>query len=327
MTAVRHPFASLIVLVLLFAAGVSAQPQTSGRVARIDVLLFSAPATEPNLPAFVAGLRELGHVDGRDTALRYRSADGRPERFRELAVEAAASKPDVIVVLGGDMVLSAKEATREIPIVMLTSYDPVEAGIVESFARPGGNVTGVAFVSAETGAKRLQFLKEVVPSLERLAVLWNPDHPDGEYRDIEATARRIGVVVESLPVRHPEEFDAAFRAAERAHAAALMVVSSRLMSLNRARIVEFAARRRMPLVSGWGPWASAGGLLSYGPDLDDLARRAAGHVDKILKGAKPASLAIEQPARFELVVNRKTAEQLGLSIPPSVLARADRVIP
>ena len=313
-----------LTLLLVGSGLVRAQP--IGKVARIGVVLFSAPSMDPNLPAFLAGLRDLGYIDGRNFALEFRNAEGHPERFRDLALQMAALNPDVIVVLGGDMVPFIKDATRTIPVVMLTSYDPVEAGIINSFARPGGNLTGVAFVASETGAKRLQFLKEAAPSLTRIAVLWSPEHPDGEYRDIESAARRLGVEIVSLEVRRPDEFDAALQAAARARAEALMVVSSRLMNLNRSRILEFAREQRVPLVTGWGPWATAGGFLSYGPDLNALARRAAVHVDKILKGANPSELAVEQPTRFELVVNLKTARLLGMTIPASLLSRADQII-
>ncbi len=307
-------------------APLAAEAQQAGKVARLGVLLFGTPATDPNLAAFVAGLRDLGYVEGRNLALEYRSAEGRPERVRELAVQVVSLKPDVIVVLGGDMVPFVKDATRTIPVVMLTSQDPVEAGVVTSFARPGANLTGVAFVSSETAGKRLQFLKEAVPSLTRVAVLWNPDHRDPEYRDIEAAARRLGVHIQSLEARRPEDFDGAFQSATRARAEALMVVSSRFMNLSRSRILEFVSKQRIPLVTGWGPWVRAGGLLSYGPDLDALIKRAASHVDKILRGVKPADLPIEQPTKFELVINLKTAKALGLMIPQSVLGRADQVI-
>ena len=316
--------AGLLFAGLLFAALAAAQPP--GKNPRVGVLLFGAPSSDPNLAAFIAGLRELGWVEGRNLTLEYRSAEGRPERLRELAQQVASLKPDVIVVLGGDMVPFVKDATSTIPIVMLTSQDPVESGVIASFARPGGNLTGVAFVSAETASKRLQFLKEAVPSVSRVAVLWNPDHPDGEYRDIEAGARLLGVRVQSLTVRRPEEFAEAFQAAAQAGSEALMVVSSRFMNLNRARILEFAGKQRIPLVTGWGPWVRAGGLLSYGPDLDVLVKRAATHVDKIVKGARPADIPVEQPTKFELAVNLKTARALGLTIPPSVLGRADLVI-
>ena len=315
-----------LAIAMLVAASLVANAQPVGKVPRVGVLLFGTPATDPNLRAFVAGLRDLGYIEGRNVTLEYRYADGRPERSRDLALEMAALKPDVIVVLGGDMVSFMKKATSTIPIVMLTSNDPVEAGVVTSFARPGGNITGVAFVSEETAGKRLQFLREAVPSLTRVAVLWNPDHPDGEFRDIAAAARRFGIQIQSLEVRRPEDFDGVFQAATRARAEAVMVVSSRLMQLNGPRIVEFASKQRIPLVSGWGTWAQAGGLLSYGPDLDVLVRRAAAQVDKILKGAKPGDLAVEQPTKFQLVINLQTAKLLGLMIPPSLLGRADRVI-
>ena len=219
-----------------------------------------------------------------------------------------------------------KSATAALPVVMLTSQDPVEAGVVASFARPGGNLTGVAFVSSETAGKRLQFLKEAIPSLTRVAVLWSPDHPEGEYLATQSTARRLGIHLQSLEVRGPGDFDGAFQAATRERAEALVVVSSRFMNSNRPRVVEFASHQRIPLVTGWGPWARAGSLMSYGPDLDILVRRAATHVDKILKGAKPADLPVEQPTKFELVINMKSAKALGLTIPPSLLLRADQVI-
>jgi putative ABC transport system substrate-binding protein len=315
-----------IVLAVSLVLAPHAKAQQPGRVARLGVLLFDTPATDPNLAALIAGLRDLGYVEGRNLALEYRYAGGRPERVRELAREAVSLKPDVIVVLGGDMVTFVADATSTIPVVMLTSQDPVEAGIVTSFARPGGNLTGVAFVSSETAGKRLQLLKEAIPSLTRVAVLWNPDHHDGEYRDIETAARRLGLRIQSLEARRPEDFDGAFQSATRARAEALMVVSSRFMNLNRSRILEFAHKQQIPLVTGWGPWVRVGAFLSYGPDLDALVKRAANHVDKILRGARPADIPVEQPTKFELVVNLKTAKALGLTIPPSVLGRADQVI-
>ena len=321
----RRTFLALVPASLL-AAPLAAEAQPAARVARLGVLLFSTPATEPNVSALLGGLRDLGYVEGRNIVLEYRGAEGRPERVSGLAHQIVALKPDVIVVLGGDLVPFLKDATSTIPIVMLTSQDPVEAGVVASFARPGGNLTGVAFVSSETAGKRLQFLKEAVPPLTRVAALWTPDHPDGEYRDTAAAARRLGIHLQSLEVRRPEDFDGAFEAATRARAEALMVVSSRFLNLNRSRVLEFAGKQRVPLVTGWGPWVRAGGLMSYGPDLDALVRRAATHVDKILRGAKPGDLPVEQPTKFELVINLKTAKALGLTIPPSLLQRADQVI-
>ena len=302
-----------------------ARAQPGSRAVRIGTLLFGNPR-EPNLLALIAGLRDLGWTEDRNVALEHRYAEGRAERLRELAGSLVATRPDLIFALGGDVVPFAKEATRSIPIVMVVSNDPVAAGTIQSFRRPGGNITGVAFVSEETGPKRLQYLKQAAPALTRVAVLWNPDHLDSELRDVTEAGRRLGVQVQSLELRRPEEFDAAFDAATRGRAEALMVVSSRFMSLNQRRILEFANARRMPLVSGWGDWAQAGGLLSYGPDLNVLARRAAAHADKILRGANPAELPVEQPTKFELVVNRRTAQRLGLSLPAALLAQADRIV-
>jgi putative ABC transport system substrate-binding protein len=321
-----HRRAFLASLWAVLAGPLAAEAQPARKVAHLGVLLFSTPAADPNLPAFLGGLRDLGYVEGRNVALEYRYAEGQPERVKELALQIASLKPDVFVVLGGDMMPFVKNATATVPVVMLTSEDPVEAGVVASFARPGGNVTGVAFVSSETAGKRLQFLREAVPSLTRVAVLWSPDHPDGEYRNTEAAARRLGIHIQSLEVRRPGDFDGAFQAAMRERAEALVVASSRFTNSNRSRIEEFTSKQRIPLVTGWGPWARAGSLMSYGPDLDTLARRAATHVDKILKGAKPADLPVEQPTKFELVFNLKTAKTLGLRIPPSLLARADQII-
>jgi putative ABC transport system substrate-binding protein len=320
--------AALAVLLVLgpLVAPFELAAQPASKVARLGVLLFSTPSADPNLRAFLAGLRDLGYVEGKNLELEYRSAEGRRERISELALQLVALKPDVVVVLGGDMVPFMKAATATLPVVMLTSEDPVEAGVVASFARPGGNLTGVAFVSSETAGKRLQLMKEAVPSLARVAVLWSPDHPDGEYRNTEATARRLGLHIQSLEVRDPEGFNGAFQAATRQRAEALIVVSSRFMNANRPRVLEFASTQRIPLVTGWGPWARAGSLMSYGPDLDILVRRAATHVDRILKGARPADLPVEQPTKFELVINMKTAKALGLTIPSSLLLRADHVI-
>ena len=303
-----------------------AEAQPAGKIPRIGVALFSMPENDPNLKALLGGLRQLGYVEGRNIAIEYRHAGGRPEQIAGLGVEIAALKPNLIVVLGGDIVPGVRKATSTIPIVMLTSQDPVEGGVVASFARPGNNVTGVAYVSPETSGKRLQFLKEAVPSITRIAMLWAADHPDGDYPNTLAAAQQLGVHVQSLEVRRADDFDRAFRAATHERTEALLMAASRFMNLNRERILGFTGKQRIPLVTGWGPWVRAGGFMSYGPDLDDLVRRAATHVDKILKGANPGDLPIEQPTKFQLVINLKTAKVLGLTIPPSLLARADQVI-
>jgi putative ABC transport system substrate-binding protein len=320
----RRAFLATLGLSLLAApgAGRAQQPGT----ARIGVLLFSTQAADPNVPVFRDAMRDLGWVEGRNLALEYRYAEGRAERLPELAAELVRLKPDLIYALGGDVAPFAKNATRTIPIVALMSTDPVQAGLVASLARPGGNVTGLTFLLSDLAAKRLEMLHEVAPKASRVAVLWNPDHVDPDFRETQAAAPKLGVRVVSLEVRRLEDFDSAFQVALRERADALIVVSSRLMFLQRRRILEFAAAQRLPLATGGGTWAEGGALLAYGPNIDEIVRRSARHVDRILKGAKPADLPVEQPTRFELVVNLKTAAALGLTMPQSILVRADRVI-
>jgi putative ABC transport system substrate-binding protein len=307
----------------LLAAPLAVEAQ---QVHRIGVLLFSTPTTDPQIEAFRRGLRELGYVEGRNVTFDYGFADGHPERLPQLAVELVSRRPDLIFALGGDVAPYAKRATTSIPIVVAVSVDPVMSGLVGGLARPGGNVTGVTFVQSELAGKRIQLLKEASPAVSRVGVIWNPQHPDGELESTWNAARSLGVEVKSLEVRGPADFDKAFETVARERVQAVIVVSSRLMSLNRQRILDFAAKNRLVLVSGWGAWAAEGALLSYGPELDVVVRRAASYVDKILKGAKPADLPIEQPTKFDLVINLKTAKALGLKIPPSLLGRADQVI-
>jgi putative ABC transport system substrate-binding protein len=309
----------------LLAAPLAAETQPAAKVARLGVLLFGTPDTDA-FPAIRRGLGALGYVEGRNILFEHRYAEGRPERLPDLASDLVRSKPDLIIAAGGDVAPFAKRATGTIPIVMITSADPVQGGLVASLARPGGNVTGVTFVSSDLAGKRLQFLKEAAPGVTRVAVLWNPDHPDGEFPATLAAGRSLGVQVQSLEVRGRDDFAGAFAAANRERMEAVIVVSSRLMTLNRARILDLAAQNRLLLVSGWGPWAAEGGLLSYGPDLDAVIRSSATYVDRILKGARPADLPVEQPTKFELVINMRTAKALGLTIPQSLLLRADEVI-
>ena len=295
-------------------------------VARVGALLFGTPETEPNVGAFRRGLRDLGYVEAQNLVIEYRYAEGKPERLRALAVELVAIKPDVIFALGGDVAPLVRAATSTIPIVMAVSEDPVQTGLVASLARPGGNITGVTFVSSDLAAKRLQFLHEMAPDLARVAVIWNPDHIDPEYRETQTAGKTLGLQIQSLEVRNADDIDAAFQAAISARAQALVPVSSRLMTANRARIIQFSSQRRLLLASGWGPWAREGALFSYGPDLDVITRRAAAYVDKILRGARPDELPVEQPTTFQLVINGKTAKALGLTVPRSLLSIADEVI-
>jgi putative ABC transport system substrate-binding protein len=310
----------------LIAAPLAAEAQPTGKIYRVGVLLFGAPDTDPNLPSLRSGLRDLGYVEGRNIVLEYRYAEGKPTRLSDLARDLASAKPDVIFALGGDVAPYARTATSTIPIVMVVSVDPVKAGLVSTLARPVGNLTGVTFVSSDLAAKRLQFLQEIAPAISRVGVLWNPDHVDPEYRESQEAGRTLGLEIHSLEVRAPDDFDRAFRLAVAARVGAIMVVSSRLMSLNRSLITELATRNQMLLIGGWGGWPQVGALFSYGPDLDTVVRHAATLLDKVLKGAKPADLPVEQPTKFELVINLKTAKALGLTIPPSLLLRADQVI-
>lgn len=310
------------VAVLFLAAPLSGEAQQSGKVARLGVLLFGTPEGDPNLQAFRQGLSELGYIEGKNLTTVYRYAEGKPERLAGLATELAALKPDIIFALGGDVAPSARTATNAIPIVMAVSVDPVQTGLVANLAKPGGNVTGVTFVSSDLAAKRLQILKQAAPAISRVAVLWNPDHIDPEYRETQAAGRVLGVHVQSLEVRGSGDFDTAFQAATAERAEAIIVVSSRLMTFERQRILEFAARQRLPVVAGWGPWVEAGALLTYGPDLNAIVRRAATYVDRVLKGTNPANLPVEQPTKFDLFINLRTARVLGLTIPAPLRLQA-----
>jgi len=315
----------LVAATVLGAVGTTARAQ-SPKISRIGVLLFSTPDGDPNLPAFREGLRGLGYVEGKNATMLYRYAEGKPERLPEAARELAALKPDVIFALGGDVAPFMIAVTRTVPIVMAVSVDPVEAGLVPNLAKPGGNLTGVTWISSDVAAKRLQLLKEAVPGLSRVAVLWNPKHVDPEYAATQAAGPTLGIQVQSLEVRSPSDFDAAFQAAHTGRAEALVVVSSRLMFFARDRILDFAARRRIPVVGGWGPWAQLGALFSYGPDVNASVGHAALYVDRILKGARAGDLPVEQSSQFDLVLNLKTASALGLTIPSSIRARAAQVI-
>jgi len=310
----------------LLAAPLAARAQSATKIPRVGVLLFGTPDTDPSLKSFLAGLRDLGHVEGKTIALEFHYAGGKPERLPDLARDLVGTKPDVIFALGGDVAPFVRTATTTIPIVVAVSNEPVQSGLVATLARPGGNLTGVTFVSSDLAAKRMQLLKEIVPAISRVGVLWNPDHIDPEYRETQGAGLALGVAVHSLEVRGPSDLDRAFRAAAGARVEAIVVVSSRLLLVNQQPIMEMATRHRLVLVGGMGAWPQAGALFSYGPDLDVLVRQAATDVDKVLKGARPGDIPIVQPTKFELIINLKTAKTLGLTIPPSLLQRADQVI-
>jgi putative ABC transport system substrate-binding protein len=304
----------------------AAGAQSGTRAVRLGVLLFTDPGTDPNFRAFREGMRELGYVEGQNLTIEYRSAEGRPERLAELAADLVRTRPEIIFALGGDVAPFAKRATETIPIVFGSSADPVRARLVATLSRPGGNVTGVTFITSDLAGKRLQFLKEAAPRISRVAVLWNPDHLEDEFRETQTAAGPLGLQVLSLEVRTAGDFELAFQSATAWKADGVSVIPSRATVRHRAAIVEFATKHRLAVAGGWGLWAESGALLSYGPDINVMVRRAAGYVDRIVKGARPGDLPVEQPTKFELIVNLKTAKALELTIPQSLLLQADRVI-
>ena len=309
---------------LLWAHGALAQ-QTVRRP-RIGALFYSTPQADPNAESFRRALRSLGYVDGSNIAIEYRFADGKPERLPALAGDLVRMQPDVLFSLGSDVTQIALAATHTIPIVFVASADPVQLGFVKSLAHPEGNATGVTLLQDDLASKRLELLKEAVPRVSLVAFLYDPDHVDSELREAERAASPLGVRLQSLPLKSSADLDGVLRAVSEARADALYVVSSRHTVRRLDKLVEFASKNNIPLAGGWGTWARAGGLLSYGPNVDDMVRRATAYVDKILKGAKPVDLPVQQPEKFEFVINLKTAKALGLTIPPALLARADEVI-
>ena len=321
----------LLVLVALFApATPSAEAPQARRLYRIGVLeTVDAAANGPNLGAFRERLTELGYVEGHDVVIEYRSADGRSERLPDLATELVRLKVDVIVARGTRAALSAQAATLTIPIVMASSGDPVSEGIVASLARPGGNITGFHVMAPpELGGRRLRLLKEVVPASSRVGVISNSADILSPLivRETEKVARMLGVQLKHLDVQRPEAFEPAFEAALMDQVDALIAVEDSLTFADRTKIVGFAAMSRLPAVYGLREYVEAGGLMSYGTDRRDLFRRSATYVHRILRGARPSELPIEAPVKFELALNLKTAETLGLTIPPSLLSRADYVV-
>ncbi len=326
----RRAAAIILTLALgLFAAPLASAAQQLAKVPRIGFLWSSGrTATPPNFEAFRQGLRELGYMEGQNIAFESRWAEVRFDRLPTLAGELVRLRVDLIATGGTPAARAAKEATTTIPIVAVAVGDPVGTGLVASLARPGGNLTGLSDITVDMSAKRLELIKEVVPTVSRVAVLWNPTHPTNplQLRETQVAAQAFGVRVQLAEVRGADELERAFATMMRERPGALVVLSDPFMLLHRGRLADLAAKNRLPAVYPWREHAEAGGLMSYGPSLPDLYRRAATYVDKILKGAKPADLPVEQPTRFELVINLKTAKALGLTIPPSVLIRADQVI-
>jgi ABC-type uncharacterized transport system substrate-binding protein len=303
--------------------------QSVAKVPRIGFLGNSTAELEANLIGpFRDGLRALGYEEGRNIVIEYRWAEGKYERFPALTAELIALKVDAIVTAGTPASLAVKNATTTIPLVMVAVGDPVATGLVASLARPGGNITGLTSISSEMEGKRLELLREVVPKVSHIAVLWNAASPIQviEEGEVRAAARVLGIRMLSLGVRTREEIDDALATIIRERPDALLVLADRLFLHHRTRIMDFAAQERLPGVHAYRELVEAGGLMSYGPSYADMHRRAAAYVDKILKGAKPADLPVERPVKFELVVNLKAATELGLDVPPTLLGRADEVI-
>jgi putative tryptophan/tyrosine transport system substrate-binding protein len=310
---------------------VAARAQQSTRQRRIGLLLGVSPSDTEwlrRVTSFTQALQALGWTAGRNVAFETRYAEGKLDRLPALVAELIQANVDIVVTQGSEPVQAARKATDTIPIVMAAVGDAVGAGFVASLARRGANVTGLTLVATEQVAKRLELLKEILPRLARVAVLWNSNNPSHplQLREVERAAPVLGIQLESLPVTDADDLEKAVEAAAHAGAEALITSDDFLIVGHRARIVDFAMRRRLPVMGEFKPFATAGALMSYAPDQVDMWRRAAGYVDRILKGAKPADLPVEQPIKFELIVNLRSAKALGLDVPPTLIARADEVI-
>ena len=318
-----------VVVALILASFHLAEAQQAKKVPLIGFLTASSPSSiSARIEAFRQGLRELGYVEGKNIAIEYRYAEGKQDRLSEFVAELVRLKVDVIVTGGPPPTRAAKEATNSIPIVMAQDTDPVGNGFVASLARPGGNITGLSNLAPELSGKRLELLKEVVPRLSRVAVLGTSTNPGNvqQLRETELAAGALGVKLQYLDVRNSEDIDTAFREARKGRADVVLVLGSPVVFIQRTQVAELALKSQLPAIYGSSEYADVGGLMTYGVNILDLHRRAATYVDKILKGRKPADLPVEQPMKFELVINLKAAKQIGLTIPQSVLFRADKVI-
>jgi len=322
--------AGLVLLLAIAAVGPPMDAQPAARIPKVAYLTAGSQVRVAHLvTAFRQGLRELGYVEGKTVLLEVRHSEALAERLPLLARELVGLKPDVIVATNDLAIAAVRRETQTIPIVMAFSSDPAGAGFVASLARPGGNVTGLSNLSPEISGKRLELLREVVPGLSRVALLWNPDSRGNllDYKETAAAARSLHVELQSVELSRVEDLDRAFSAVTKGRAEALIVSLGNPITVSRQdQVASFAQRSRLPSIYGAREYVDSGGLMSYGPSVADLFRRAAIYVDRILKGAKPADLPVEQPTKFELVINFKTAKAIGLTMPPSLLRRADHVI-
>ncbi len=325
----RKLIAALAALVLVSLLAHMAAAQQAKKVPRIGFMsLQSQVAESPRVEAFRQGLRDLGYIEGKTIEIEWRWAMAKPELLVDLAQELVRLKVDIIVTAGTPATQAAMNATKTIPIIMTSATDPVGTGLVASLAHPGGNVTGLSNLFQDLGGKQVELLKEAFPKVSRVAVFYDPANAGNAawLGEMKVAADTLRITVQSLEVRGPDDFEPAFSAIKRERASALSVVRNAVTNIHRTRIVDFAAKSRLPAMYPDRVFVDTGGLMSYGPNFPDLWRRSATYVDKILKGRKPADLPVEQPTKFELVINLKTAKQIGLTIPQSVLYRADKVI-
>jgi len=315
----------LVLSAMLFALCVPSAAQQPGNVPRIG-FLTQAPPAGPSIEAFRQGLRDHGYVEGKNILIEYRDAEGKPDRLPSLASDLIRLKVNGIVVVGSEATLAAKNATTVIPIIMAVASDPVGTGLIASLARPGGNITGLSGFGPESSGKRLEILKEVVPGLSRVAAVAYNANPAYklQLKEVKGAAQALKLQLQVLEVREASDFDGAFGAAKKGRAGAVNILTSAFLSAHRKELVDSAEKSRLPVIYASAVFVDAGGLMSYAPSTADNFRRAATYVDKILKGAKPADLPVEQPTKFEFIINLKAAEQIGLTIPPNVLAQADK---
>jgi ABC-type uncharacterized transport system substrate-binding protein len=318
--------AGVLSILVLLGVAVIAEAQQA-KIPRIG-WLSPGSAASANVELFLREFRKLGYVEGRNVGIESRYANDNFDRFPALADELVRLKVDVIVVSGSAGTVAAKKTTSTIPIVFLSAPDPVRLGLVDSLASPGRNITGFSTIADVLAGKRLELLKETVPKLSRVAVLWNPKSPSSaeQWKESQLSARELGLQLHSMEVSDADKYESAFQEATKAHSGALAVTLHALANSNQKQIGELATKNRLPMILPSESWVASGGLMSYGPDRAEAYKRGASMVDKILKGTKPADIPVEQPTKFELVINLKTAKQIGLTIPPNVLARADRVI-
>jgi putative tryptophan/tyrosine transport system substrate-binding protein len=325
-------WSSILVAAMLLAVAIIAEAQQPKKVPRIGYVSGTGDPSNPGpyVEAFRQGLRDLGYIEGKTIVIEYRGAEGKRDRIPNLVAELVQLKVDALVSGNFAVARAAKQATESIPIVMVTNQDPVETGLVDSLARPGGNITGLSTLQRELGGKRLELLKEVVPRISRVGILWNADSSGSSgtgFKEYEAAARALKLQLQSLEVGPPNpDLEGSFQAAPKGRASALITVTGTLLFPYSKRIADLATKNRLPSMYEGSTWVEAGGLMSYSTNDLEVFHRTAVFVDKILKGTKPSDLPVEQPTKFELVINLKTAKQIGLTIPPNVLARADKVI-